>query len=125
MIRWLVAMACGPALAGCVIKTATVRSLALVRAAPVHAGEVRIYSDLCNVPGAMEMVRELEVENMGGQRPAIEHELATLAGRLGADAIVLHPFNRKFLGAAYAKSGASSLDGFRYSRATAIRVFAK
>ena len=123
MIRGPSAVACAFAMAGCTTTPATERSLALVRLVPVRAGEVSAYSDLCDVPGAMEVVSELEVANRGRQPSAIEHELIVLAGRLGADAIVLRPFNRGAFGAAYTKSGASGLDGFRSSRATAIRVF--
>lgn len=124
MIRWLIAGACALVVGGCTITPATERGLALVRPAAVRAGEVRIYSQLCDVPGTMEVVGELEVANAGRKSFAIEHELATLAGRLGADAIVLHPFNRGAFGVAYTNSGANSFNGFRYSRATAIRVFA-
>ena len=124
MIRWLIAIACALSLGGCTIAPATERTLALVRPVPVRAGGVRIYSEMCDVPGAMEVVGELEVANTGRKRAAIEREFATLAGRLGADAIVLHPFNTGISGAAYTNSGVNSFDRFRYSRATAIKVFA-
>ena len=124
MIRCVIAISCALGLAGCTIAPATERSLALVRPVPARAGDVRIYSELCDVPGTMEVVGELEVANTVRKRAAIERELATLAGLLGADAIVLHPFNTGNSGAAYTDSGANSFNGFRYSRATVIRVFA-
>lgn len=124
MIRRLIAIACVLALPGCTIAPASERSLALVRPLPVRAGEIRVYSDLCDVLGAVEVVGELEVANKGRKRATIEHELVTLAGRRGADAIVLHPFNRRAFGAAYTSAGVNSFNPFRYSRATAVRVFA-
>lgn len=122
MTRWPIIIAGALASVGCTTIPATDRSLALVQPVPPYPGEIRIYSDLCAVPGAMQAVSELEVANAGRSRSAIEDELAALARQSGADAIVLNPLNRSKLGVAYTSSDSDNFSSFRYSRATAIRL---
>ena len=87
-----------------------------------RAGEVRTYGALAEVPGRITVIGEVEVSNDGDPRPAIEARLRDTAKEAGANAIVLHPFNRWALGAEYNDGGWGRFDPFRYSRATAIRV---
>jgi hypothetical protein len=122
MIRFVIAATFALAVAGGTVAPATERSLTLTRSVPPRPSDVRIYASLCDVPGTMEVVGELEVANAGRQRAVIERSLAVLAGRAGADAIVLHPLNRWELGAAYVSSGPNSFDSFNNSRATAVLV---
>lgn len=125
MIRRAIFAASALVLAGCTVVSATQRSLALVQPVLPQAGEVLTYSALSDVPGPMEVVREIEIANDYQKRPEIERRLRELAAQSGANAIVLHPNNRWKLGAAYTTAREHSFDPFRYSRATAIRVSAQ
>lgn len=85
-------------------------------------GEVRTYGSLAEVPGRIRVIGEVEVGNAGEERAGIEARLRQTAAEAGANAIVLHPFNRWALGAGYNDGGWDGFDLRRVSRATAIRV---
>jgi hypothetical protein len=112
----------GSLLAGCTVRPATQRSIALATPSMRHGGQVAIYSELCDVPAPMRMLARLEVTNGGRERIAIERDLADQAARSGANAIVLDPLNRWTLGAAYTSAAPNKFDPFRFSRATAVLV---
>lgn len=124
MIRVAIVATIALVLAGCTVMPATQRSLALVQPALPQPGEVLTYPALSDVPGTMEVVGEIEVLNKYQKRSVIERRLKELAARSGANAIVLHPFNRWKLGVAYSSASEHRFDPFLYSRATAIRVLA-
>lgn len=92
MRRYVVVLGVGASLlAGCVVRPATQRSIALAMPSVRHKGQVAIYSELCDVPVPARALARLEVANGGRERVAIERDLAARAARSGANAIVLDP----------------------------------
>ena len=113
------------ALGGCTVVPASPEIIAMVEAMQPRmprAGEVLTYAALGDVPGQIEVIAQIEVPNNGEERAAIEARLREAARGQGANAIVLHPFNRWALGMAYNDGGWDGFDPRRVSRATALVV---
>lgn len=125
MIRTAMLAASAVLLAGCTVVPATQRSLALIQPLPSQPGEILTYSSLSEVSGPMEAIGEIEIANEDHKRSEIEQMLRDLAAKSGANAIALHENNRWKLGAAYTSAPEHTFNPFKYSRATAIRVFAR
>lgn len=113
------------ALGGCTMVPASPATVAMVEAMQPRiprAGEMMTYAALGEVPGQIEVIAEIEVPNNGEERAAIDARLREAARGQGANAIVLHPFNRWALGMAYNDGGWDGFDPRRVSRATALIV---
>lgn len=109
------------AAAACTVVEAGPEATRLAEAPIARPGAMPVFSDLANVPGYMTVVGEVRVANAGRPVAEVEQDLVQLARARGANAIVLHPFNRRALNVDYAV-GAGIDDPFRYSSATAIRM---
>ncbi len=83
-------------LGGCMVQRIGPPGVTLTRPVAVKARDVQVFAEPSAVPGKYAVVEEIWVKDDGEEYPSeMESRLRTRAGALGANAIVLHPFNRR------------------------------
>lgn len=107
-------------LSGCAIERIGPPGAVLTRAIRVKASDVQVYAAANEVAGQYAIVEDLFVSDDGDELPRVlEERLRIMAGARGANAIIMHPLNRRLDGTRIV-NGLALDDPLKYYRATAI-----
>lgn len=108
------------AASGCTVERIGPPGITMTRPVAVKPRNVLVFGETQRVPGPFSIVEEIYVKDDGDKSvEELERDLRSQAGARGANAILLHPLNRKDNGTRV-KLGIHLDDPFDYYRATAV-----
>jgi hypothetical protein len=109
-------------LSGCAIERVGPPGVVMTRAVRVKARDVKVFASADMVKDRFVVVDDVFVKDNGDDLPReMESRLRVMAGARGANAIILHPLNRRLNGTRVV-TGLRLDNPFEYFRATAIWI---
>jgi len=109
-------------LPGCTIERVGPPGVVMTQSVRVKARDVKIFQTADMVQNRFSVVEDIYVTDNGDELPRVlEDRLRVMAGARGANAIIVHPLNRKLNGTRITV-GPTLDDPFKYYRATAIWI---